>query len=591
MESLYTSPGYIIHDPKTQFTLNVSGFFTTLPTNIQQLVKENYSFAIQVAKQKISDIEEGKIVNKTVIKHETENRAVDHYNLRLENSPVQGKSLKDSINYWNEIKEKITPLLNGEKKNPLNGKAYKSIIFNGIGGSYLGPLLLVVAMKGLYFNDLQRKEGLPELYFVSNTDAESFSQLFDKNGGALDLSQCLLVNMSKSGGTAETKGNMNTFNRLLLEQNVCKDNEIGNFNIAITTKGSNFDKFAQKNNFLHTFYMNEETGGRTSIVSAIGMVPCAFAKLNFDEFLRGQAHMDELTRKLNTVEEQLNNPALITAILMDHLQKYQGRKNLIVLGYSDALREFAHYLQQLYMESLGKQFHETFGVEQPEGQTVFGGVGTGEQHAFMQQVQKGLNDCIVKFVHFLKRRVDYSVMDPTNKDELAGETSEDKSYLSMGRQMLGFVKGTENALYKNGKPFMTCTYLECNLFNIGMMIALEERIVTILAAFRGINAYDQPGVQDGKLSANDMNKYGDLLERKLCAQLRQQKSWKGDATKARNELLGDNAPLWYVDSILSDIYGNWEVEKAYPRLKQLLHKVDRSFVDSSKFEYQFYSNL
>ncbi|EFC47320.1 predicted protein, partial [Naegleria gruberi] len=490
--------GYIFHDKETNFTFNISGFLsqTASPTTtIQTLLKENYVHAVKVAAQKIKEIENGQIVNKTVIASESENRSVDHYNLRLASSTVAGKSLDDSLKLWNDINEKVGKIISGQLKNEQTGKAYKNVIFNGIGGSYLGPLLLCVAMKGIYFNDLQEKEGLPKLYFVSNTDSDSFDQLFGEKG-VLELSESLLVNMSKSGGTAETKGNMNTFNRLLLDRGIAQNGNIGSYNIAITTKNSNFDKFAQKNHFLHTFYMNEETGGRTSVGSAIGMVPAAFAKLDFAGFLRGQSYMDEMTRRFDTVENQLKNPALVTAILMDHYQKRHGRKNLIVLGYSDSLREFAHYLQQLYMESLGKQFSENSGVESPEGQTVFGGVGTGEQHAFMQQVQKGINDCIVKFVYYLKRNSDYS----------------GTSYLSMGRQMLGFIKGTENALYKNGKPFLSCTYEQCDMFNIGMMIALEERIVSILAAFRAINAYDQPGVQDGKISANDMNKFSDVIE-------------------------------------------------------------------------------
>lgn len=87
------------------------------------------------------------------------------------------------------------------------------------------------------------------------------------------------------------------------------------------------------------------------------MVPAAFAKLSFDQFLKGQSYMDELTRKENLLE----NPALLTAVGIDILTKRQGRKNMIVLGYSDFLKEFSHYLQQLYMESLGKEYDE-FGV-------------------------------------------------------------------------------------------------------------------------------------------------------------------------------------------------------------------------------------
>lgn len=84
------------------------------------------------------------------------------------------------------------------------------------------------------------------------------------------------------------------------------------------------------------------------------MVPCAFAGLDFAEFLKGQQHMDQLCRN----EDAKKNPAMLCAIGMDWYTKTQGRKNMIVLGYSDFLKEFAHYLQQLYMESLGKEYNE-----------------------------------------------------------------------------------------------------------------------------------------------------------------------------------------------------------------------------------------
>lgn len=84
------------------------------------------------------------------------------------------------------------------------------------------------------------------------------------------------------------------------------------------------------------------------------MVPCAFAGIAFDAFLKGQSHMDVLTRR----SDAFQNPAMLIAIAIDVLTKEQGRKNMIVLGYSDFLKEFAHYLQQLYMESLGKEYDE-----------------------------------------------------------------------------------------------------------------------------------------------------------------------------------------------------------------------------------------
>lgn len=162
----------------------------------------------------------------------------------------------------------------------------------------------------------------------------------------------------------------------------------------------------------------------------------------------------------------------------------------------------------------------------------------------MQQVQKGIPDNFVRFIYFLKRKHDF-------KNEAAG---------SMGRQLLAFVKGTENALLHNEKPFISSTFEECNMFNMGMMIALEENIVGILAAFRHINAYDQPGVQDGKLAANQMN----AVSKEIEAFIESKKDWNWEGTALQFvEIMKDakkanktaTAPIMFVDAVLSDIYG------------------------------------
>ncbi len=224
------------------------------------------------------------MVNRTVVKEETEDRAVDHYNLRHPQELVPGKSLQKSLELWTEIQQKV--------KQVLDAQTFTDVIFNGIGGSFLGPLMLVIAIRGDGFNF---NGGLrARLHFVSNTDSDSFANLMKK----LDLNTTLMVNMSKSGGTGENNGGMDFFKELLKAKGI----EVGKHNIAITTKNSNFDKFAQANKFSHIFYMNEETGGRTSVVSAIGMVPCAFAEIPFDEFLKGQSYMDQLNRKTEALE-------------------------------------------------------------------------------------------------------------------------------------------------------------------------------------------------------------------------------------------------------------------------------------------------
>lgn len=260
---------HVYHDAKSNFTLNLSGF--ELLSDLQKIQK-TYQYAIQRAIQKVKEIESGAIVNHTANKEESEDRAVDHYNLRHPQELVKGKSLQYSLKLWDEINTYVGQILDGKIVNE-DSQKYEDVIFNGIGGSYLGPLMLVIAMHGDNYNIKKGNNALPiKLHFFSNTDPDSFHVLVQK----IDLKKTIMVNISKSGGTQETKGNMDTFNKLLSEHGL----SMGPHNIAVTTQGSNFDKFANSNKFMKIFYMNNETGGRTSIVSAVGKSTFLFNLLN-----------------------------------------------------------------------------------------------------------------------------------------------------------------------------------------------------------------------------------------------------------------------------------------------------------------------
>jgi len=277
------------------------------------------------------------------------------------------------------------------------------------------------------------------------------------------------------------------------------------------------------------------------------MVPCAFGHLDFEGFIKGMSHMDSLTRRPDARE----NPAFLYAIGLEQQKRIRGRQNIVYLTYSAPLVELPHYLQQLFMESLGKEY-DIDGAIINEGLTVFGGVGTGEQHAFMQQVQKGIPDSLVRFTYFRERNMDYML----NELPPHGTT--------MGRQLLAFEKGTEAALMSNGRDFITTVYQRLDAFNIGMIIALEERVVAIIAAMRRINAFDQPGVQDGKVSAKDF----EVLAYKVGEALKAHAGEKivGNVLEICQclELVDKSAPdatknIYMLDAIIMDIVNNHKV--------------------------------
>ncbi|KAL0208605.1 hypothetical protein P9112_011192 [Eukaryota sp. TZLM1-RC] len=539
----------LFHDSKTGFTLDLSGFRSL---QCIDTLERKYNLAVMHIFDNIEAIEQGEIVNTTAVKSESENRRVDHYNHRIKQPQGSGdflsRSLQSTLDYNKKVVQDVQSIISGGKTK--EGHVFTDVVFNSIGGSFLGPLMLLISQKGESYNDY-----LPlKLHFVSNTDPESFHDLFSR----ISVESTLCVHMSKSGSTAETAGNLEAFSKMLNDKNL----DIGSRNCAVTTEGSPFDKKARTDNYRFIWYMKEETGGRTSIVSAIGMVPAAFGGLDFAQFVLGMSDMDELTRKPSIKE----NPALLISLGIDKLFQEEGRKNMIVLGYSDYLKEVSHYLQQLYMESLGKEY-DIDGVPSRYGLTVFGGVGTGEQHAFMQQIQKGIDDAFVRFISFRKRNADF----------LNTKTG------SMGRQLLGFVKGTQQALSANGRSWMSIQLEERNEYAIGLLIALEERIVSCLAALKRTNAYDQPGVQAGKLAANNFNKVSLKLEQYIGNGHFTSGTADLLIEKASNELQTDCKDT--VEAILNDMSANWNVDNAYPLLINQLTGFNRSF-DDGKFVFE-----
>lgn len=511
--------GYRFFDEKSGFMLNYAG--------VEEFdlasCKEKYGDSIERALRFMERVEAQEVVNIS------EGRKVDHFNLRL------GEGLEKSIAQWRTIRADVDKIKSGQVVNE-NNQTYTDMIINGIGGSYLGPFMVLIAKQG---NDFNVGGKLPvKIHFVSNTDPESFHNLMEK----LDLSRTIMVNISKSGSTAETAGNLEAFHRLLTVKGLAP----GKHNITVTTPGSPFDKYSQEQKFMHIYPMNVETGGRTSVGSAVGMVPAAFGELDFEQFLKGESYMDELTRR----KELKSNPAMLIALIIHDTIQTIGYQNQIILGYSDSLKEVAHYFQQLFMESLGKNrdLYDTREIE-PTGLTIFGGVGTAEQHAFMQQVQKGIQDAFVHFISFRKRKVDY----------------DNKKSGSMGRQLLAFVEGTQQALRFNGRDYISLIFEEQSEFNMGMLVALEERVVVFLAGMWEINPFDQPGVQDGKLSADSHNKLSLEIENKL-PELAPFEGTAHDIAKVLG--LGvEEAPR--IEVILNDIEGNTNIPEAYSGLKDI----------------------
>jgi glucose-6-phosphate isomerase len=198
--------------------------------------------------------------------------------------------------------------------------------------------------------------------------------------------------------------------------------------------------------------------------------------------LAGAKEMDAATR----VAELKSNPAALLALSWYYAGDGKGSKDMVVLPYKDSLALFSRYLQQLVMESLGKE-KDLDGNTVHQGIAVYGNKGSTDQHAYVQQLREGVANFFATFIEVLEDGKDNQIeLDPS---------------ITSGDYLSAFVQGTRAALYENHRDSITITVGKANARTVGALIALYERAVGFYASLVNINAYHQPGVEAGKKMA------------------------------------------------------------------------------------------
>jgi glucose-6-phosphate isomerase len=313
-------------------------------------------------------------------------------------------------------------------------------------------------------------------YFLDNTDPDGFDLVLEGIGDGLPETMTIVI--SKSGGTKETRNGM-------LEAKVFYQSKGFHFEkcaVAITGINSDLDQLAKRDKWLARFPMWHWVGGRTSVTSAVGLLSAALQGIDIDGLLEGARLCDEVTRK----KESRANPAALLALMWYHATKGRGEKDMVILPYKDRLCLFSKYLQQLVMESLGKE-KDLDGKIVHQGIAVYGNKGSTDQHAYVQQLREGVNNFFVTFIEVLRDREGHSPR--VDVDVTSGD------YLN------GFLQGTRKALSDKGRESITITIERIDARSIGMLIALYERAVGLYASLINVNAYHQPGVEAGKKAA------------------------------------------------------------------------------------------
>jgi glucose-6-phosphate isomerase len=218
-------------------------------------------------------------------------------------------------------------------------------------------------------------------------------------------------------------------------------------------------------------------------MSAVGLLPMALQGFKIDNFLAGAAAMDKQTR----VNDVYLNAAMLLALMWHYAGGGRGGKDMVVLPYKDRLMLFSKYLQQLVMESLGKE-KDLDGNIVHQGIAVYGNKGSTDQHAYVQQLRDGVLNFFVTFIE-------------VRRDRPNGARFEVEKDVTSGDYLQGFLRGTRSALYASGRESITISVPQVDEFNVGALIALYERAVGFYGSLVNINAYHQPGVEAGKKAA------------------------------------------------------------------------------------------
>ena len=472
-------------DPQTAFTLDMSG----LRLDADDLNALD-GLPLDRAHEQMKKLEAG------AVKNPDEHRAVTHFTDRLGYPQSE---------LFQQVEAFASRMRAGDLQ--VSGGSVEFVVINGIGGSALGPQLLQFAINGPYWNELDRsrRNDFPRIYFLDNTDPAGLADLKE----VVDLSRTLIVSISKSGGTQETRNNLIGLKQAFAEAGL----DFRRHATAVTMADSQLDRTAAEENWIEVFHMAESIGGRTSETNVVGHLPAALAGIDFAAFVEGARHMDELTRR----RELAQNPAYLLAASWYLLGNGRGDRNMVIVPYSDRLVLFGKYLQQLVMESLGKRL-DLEGRPVYQGLTVYGNKGGTDAHAYIQQLNDGRDDFFITFIE---------VMQDTEKIPIDGR-------LQMGDYLHGFKSGLADALTQKGRRVADIRIDALTPHALGMLVALYERAVAVYAELIHINAYHQPGVQAYKLASKDVNALN--LELQQWLESRASAGWSGTAQAAADEM-------------------------------------------------------
>src|SRR3970040_2444957 len=479
-----------------KFNLQWNDFLIDYSKNI--IDKETIDLLLELAnemllKSAIADYFEGDIIN------QTENRAVLHTALRAKESAVIKVNDINVVPEIYDVKSKIkaftNEVLSGERKG-YDGKAFTDIVNIGIGGSDLGPAMVVEALQ-YYSNHLK-------VHFVSNVDGDHVNEIIKK----LNPKTTLFVIVSKTFTTQETLTNSETIKKWFLQS--ASQEDVAKHFVAVSTNLQKVTEFGINPD--NVFPMWDWVGGRFSLWSAVGLsISLAVGFENFDELLSGANEMDE---HFKTADFDQNVPVVL-ALLSVWYNNFFGAESEALIPYTQYLQKLAPYLQQGTMESNGKSVgRDGKPVDYQTGTIIWGEPGTNSQHAFFQLIHQGTKLIPSDFIGYVKPL--YGDEDHHDKlmsnffaqtEALMHGKTADQVQAEFDKQGLSAEKAQYLLPFKvfNGnKPTNTILIEKLTPKSLGSLIALYEHKIFVQGVIWNIFSFDQWGVELGKQLANSI---------------------------------------------------------------------------------------
>ena len=428
---------------KTHLDEELIGTFSVLAYAVDSYGARDFLFA-------------GDIVNTT------ENRPATHVAERGEGNP-------NDNHLASERHQRMRSLIDA-----IEGGAFgeiESILHIGIGGSALGPDLIIDA--------LGRDADRFEVRVLSNIDGEAF----DEATWGLDPASTLVVAVSKTFTTTETLTNLDAALEWLREAGV--SDPYGQV-IAVTASPEKAIEFGIDETRVLPF--SEGVGGRYSLWSSVGLsIALALGWGAFEELLEGAAEMDRHVK----LTDGIANVALLAAFADLFYTQARRIQSRAVFAYDERLRLLPDYLQQLEMESNGKSVTaEGMPLDRPSAPVTWGGVGTDAQHAVFQLLHQGTTAIPVEFIAVIENE---DSVDPRHHQQLLGNCFAQGAALMTGRVHADLARA-----YPGDRPSMTILMERLDARSLGALISFYEHRTFANAVLLGINPFDQFGVELGK---------------------------------------------------------------------------------------------